>query len=487
MTRTVFNPDALESPIAALDDLPRTLWLQGIVNSMGPLPSRLRGLVSLRQFLVSGSLPRVDEIHWPVGPAASAFIACLGKLRLAEYCRYSEQLTDQVIQSLLWHTDRIVDYRDVMTEPDAVKTAAEAFYADWNARAEQMEQLLYVFDDIGAAINFDRWDASRGRLRSEGWQELLRIRKLLEQLTPLRDVIRKLGRARQTEETDETRRPVTQIMEQVRRPVPRTREMRVPDMPAETRGIKRSGNIARMLPSETLLLTHRRLKLVWYARHIERGLLTYDDDDHSRETVMVEDDLWQKNRHPLPDCRLEMGPLIVCVDTSGSMCGAKEQVAKATVLEAMRVAQAQKRSCHLYAFGGPEEVIERELRLDEAGLDGLIGFLTQTFHGGTDIAEPIERAIAKVHEASWQFADLLIATDGEFGVTRETEASIQAACETLGLRVQGILIGDRETIGMRRICSDIYWLKDWRAFGEGGDCPIHDKSLTAIYFPQALT
>ena len=170
MTRTVFNTDALEGPIAALDDLPRPLWLQGIVNSVGSLPSRLHGLVSLRRLLVSGSLPGLDETRWPVGPAASAFITCMGKLRLADYCRYSEQLTDQVIQSLLWHADRIVDFRDVMNEPDAVQNAAAAFYADWSARAEQMEQLLYVFDDIGAAINFDRWDASRGRLQSEGWR-----------------------------------------------------------------------------------------------------------------------------------------------------------------------------------------------------------------------------------------------------------------------------------------------------------------------------
>lgn len=250
-------------------------------------------------------------------------------------------------------------------------------------------------------------------------------------------------------------------MEKVRLPVPRTREVRVPELPAETRGIKRSGNIARMLPSESVLLNHARLKLAWYARHVERALLTCEDDDHSREVVLEQEETWQTNRHPLPDRRLGMGPLIVCVDTSGSMAGAKEQVAKATVLEAMRVAHAQKRPCYVCAFGGPDEVIERELRLTEPGLESLIGFMTQTFHGGTDIAEPIERAIARVHEATWQFADLLIATDGEFGVTRETEANIQAAVEKLGLRVQGILIGDRETIGMRRICTDIYWLKNW--------------------------
>jgi hypothetical protein len=42
----------------------------------------------------------------------------------------------------------------------------------------------------------------------------------------------------------------------------------------------------------------------------------------------------------VPEHRLEMGPLLLCVDTSGSMKGGAEAVAKATVLEAVRVAHA---------------------------------------------------------------------------------------------------------------------------------------------------
>ena len=55
-----------------------------------------------------------------------------------------------------------------------------------------------------------------------------------------------------------------------------------------------------------------------------------------------------------------------------------------------------------------------------------------------------------------------------------------------GLRIQGILIGDRETIGMLEVCDDIFWVRDWRRFGSGAASPVHSKSLTALYFPNAL-
>lgn len=46
----------------------------------------------------------------------------------------------------------------------------------------------------------------------------------------------------------------------------------------------------------------------------------------------------------------ELGPIIVCLDTSGSMYGAREVVAKAVVLECMRGAHRQDRKCFVYAF-----------------------------------------------------------------------------------------------------------------------------------------
>jgi hypothetical protein len=162
-------------------------------------------------------------------------------------------------------------------------------------------------------------------------------------------------------------------------------------------------------------------------------------------------------------------------------------VAKATVLEAVRAAHAQGRACHVFAFGGPDEVLAMELAVDAAGLERLTRFLGQTFRGGTDICGPLERALAKLEETRWQLADILIASDGEFGATPALAARMRAARDAAGLRVQAILIGDRETIGLLELADDIFWVRDWRRYGgSDADSPVHSKSLTATYFPGAL-
>jgi uncharacterized protein with von Willebrand factor type A (vWA) domain len=196
---------------------------------------------------------------------------------------------------------------------------------------------------------------------------------------------------------------------------------------------------------------------------------------------------------PEPEA-LERGPIVLCLDTSGSMQGGPENVAKAVVIAALRAAHEAGRGCKLIAFGGPDELLERDLGAGAAGLDALLDVMGHGFDGGTDIQTPIERAIERVHEACWRSADLLIVTDGEFGCVRATLDRLDEARARFGLRVQGVLVGDRETIGMLEVCDAIHWVRDWRRFAAAGESapgrgfsPVHSKSLTALYFPNALS
>jgi uncharacterized protein with von Willebrand factor type A (vWA) domain len=236
------------------------------------------------------------------------------------------------------------------------------------------------------------------------------------------------------------------------------------------------------------------LKKLWRARHAEARLLSWES-----EAVLVD---WRPDpaapprgvaAPPEPETR-QRGPIILCLDTSGSMRGAPENIAKAVVLATLRTAQQERRACKLIAFGGPDELIERDLGLDSAGFQALMDLMGQNFDGGTDIQTPIERAIERVHEAAWRSADLLIVSDGEFGCVPHTLERLDAARAQHGLRVQGVLVGDRETMGLLEVCDAIHWVRDWRRYAdsaEGGDgrgySPVHSKSLTALYFPNALS
>lgn len=500
--------EAQEAALMPLDYLPRSLWLGGMTHSGGELVSRLAALEAWRAALMGGALPD-QGLAWPAPGLQASVREAFARLKLADYCAGRDELVDTVLQGLLFHLDLIVDYRDRgAREADAHTMAVEAFAADWAERCGELDELIGAFGDLGDLLKNTRWDALRGLLRSREWHELVRIRRLLERLPDLVRVIRGLGRARPVGEEIETSQALQLVIEPAAAQSTVARRVRVPDMPGETRGVHRSGRVARMLPAEAVLLGHPQLRLVWHARHAERTLLAYEDDDHLQEVRRAPAPVMRPSPRPAPATRLEMGPMLLCVDTSGSMCGGAEAVAKAVVLEAARSAHAQGRACHVFAFGGPDEMLEMAVGVDVEGVGRLARFLGQGFGGGTDIGAPLERAIERLQQAEWQLADLLIASDGEFGATPALAERLLAVKREQGLRVQGVLIGDRETIGLLELADDIHWVRDWRRYGvagaggdpsrpdaggllrgegaEVGGSPVHSSRLTATYFPGAL-
>ena len=123
---------------------------------------------------------------------------------------------------------------------------------------------------------------------------------------------------------------------------------RSPLEPEETTGLCRSDDISRMLPSEMALIANgsRPARLLHFARRAERTLLSYERVGWSEEPAVT---IEGTEIRPAAEC----GPIILCLDTSGSMMGARETVAKAMVLECMRQAKSQQRQCYLYSFSGP--------------------------------------------------------------------------------------------------------------------------------------
>ena len=480
--------EALEAPLAPLDRRPRGLWLGTLAHSHGRLVPRLAEVERLLADLHAGRGPD-GRGAWPSPRLAAAVAAAFRALDLPRFCALAEELPELVLRSLLGHLDLVPDYVDRGATPAAAEVrAVEAFADDWRERCGELDELVDVLGAVPDLFKTTRWDLLRGLLRSEGWQEVVRIRRLLDGLPELVQVIRRLGRARETDAPDESREVSLEVMERATARREDRRETRVPELPGETRGVRRSSRVARMLPAEAMLLAHPRLRLVWHARHAERTLLTYEDDDRLDEAVQRDVPVLRATARRTSGRRLELGPMLVCVDTSGSMQGGAELVAKAVVLEAARTAHAQGRPCHVFAFSGPGEVVDAALSTDAAGIELLVRFMGQRFGGGTDIGAPLEHALARLDEERWALADLLVASDGEFGATPEVAAAVRAAKEERGLRIQGILVGDRETIGMLELADDVFWVRDWRRLGDPAapGSPVHSKSLTAIYFPGAL-
>ena len=481
----------LDAPYHLLADLPRGSWLLGVVACAGRPERRLSDLGRWQAHLAAGELPPPDaDLGEP--DATPVLRGIVGELGLPRLCRGTPALVEQVLRTLLWHLDRLIDHQPRLPRPAAIDAIAEEFRDAWRIETADLDEDLVLLQSLGDYAELS-WDALRGQLRSRPWQEARAAAERLAQLPALASLIRNLGRSERAERAP----PASEQAPQTgpRPPVPmRALETQLPDAPGEITGIRWSGQIERMLASEAVMLHHPVLKKLWRARRAESRLLSWETqarlvdwrpDPQARAVAQV---------RPQKHQPLERGPIILCLDTSGSMRGAPEQIAKAVAIAALRAAREAGRSCRLIAFGGPDELAEHEMGQGAAGLSALLSLMGQSFDGGTDIQTPIERAIDAVHDARWRSADLLIVSDGEFGCVPRTLARLDAARETLGLRVQGVLVGDRETMGLLEVCDHIHWEREWRRFANGAYgvdtrhfSPVHSKSLTALYFPNALS
>ena len=346
-----------------------------------------------------------------------------------------------------------------MQEATQLLSSADAdLLAAWGDRARAWAEIADVFGDLGEMMGLG-WDLSCGVLRHTGWLDLLRLHKLIEQLPQLREIIRALGRLH-TAQGDES--VAEKILVPVRRIEEERREVRTPLIPAEMRGLERSGEITRMLPVEALMLGHPKLRMLWHARRSERALLTYRVEGIEIERVQVERDGHQEIEGKRP--RTERGPILAVIDTSGSMHGLPEQVAKAIVLEALRTAHEEKRRCFLYAYSGPGQVLEHELDLSPDGMGRLLEFLGVSFGGGNDEVGMMAKVVTRLKDENWKKADVVFVGDGEWPAPATLVAAVRCACEE-GARFHGVQIGNRGRTGLHAVCDPVHIFQDWATAG----------------------
>ncbi len=499
---------------AALERLPDALYAAVVTGPGHDLEARIAGVADLRAALIEGLVPQAQALQWPASPFKEKIVEWLNESGLPRYCRDQPDLTDAVMLSIIEEAtsagirktrnanqlfrelmaieekrrkppqagglekpkragaalsnaerNKLREQAERQAESQSGDDTARALDAAWYERLRAWAAIEEVFGELGGMCGLG-WDLSRTVLRHTGWQDAKRLADLLKKLPQIQDVVRQLGRMQSTEKAEET-----PILERLFGPVLRApaelRDIDTPAVPHDTRGVERSGDIARMLPSEAVLFVRPALRLLWHAKRAERALATYRVRGVQQERFVADESGTEVRDAERPRKKQERGPIIVCLDTSGSMQGAPETIAKAVTLEAVRIANAEKRDCFLYAFSGPTQVAEFDLTIKRGGVQALLEFLGCSFHGGTDVAEPMNRAISRVKSAQWSKADIIVVSDGEFPVADETSSQIATATKSLHLRVHGLLIGAAQSSAMSAVCNPVHVFRDWKALGEG--------------------
>lgn len=168
-------------------------------------------------------------------------------------------------------------------------------------------------------------------------------------------------------------------------------------------GVRLGRDLENLLPAELALLADPDTALLFDLKYVESGLMCFDMQgiQIAQRHIETEEERDVKEAE-------KKGPMVICIDTSGSMKGMPETVAKAVALFLSAKAREQKRSCYLINFSTGIDTLDLGA---DVGIEALLRFLQMSFHGGTDVAPALEHALDKMEQDAYRNADLLVVSD----------------------------------------------------------------------------
>lgn len=338
--------------------------------------------------------------------------------------------------------------------------ATEQLEQNWQELAASWHELSSTYSEFNTLLG-QGWDLSQGILAAEGWRDIIRYRKLIKQLPELTQLISTLGRLREVVGEQQLSSLTEQVFNPILRQTTDERETWTDKASMETGGIVLSDDLSRILPSELALLGHPKLKMLWYAKRAERKLLTYCHCGLLPDPTLVDKQVEIEGPPQQEQSSQAFGPIIICLDTSASMQGEPENIAKALTLEALRIAFNEQRPCFIYAFGGEKQVLEHDLDLTQGGLIKLLAFLKQSFHGGTDVIHPLLLALDKQKKHDWKNADILLISDGRFPVQAHLFNKVVKLKKHQSLRLHGLSLGNWNSTAMSQLCDPMHNYNQW--------------------------
>ncbi|EJK49119.1 hypothetical protein THAOC_32037, partial [Thalassiosira oceanica] len=312
-----------------------------------------------------------------------------------------------------------------------------------------------------------------------GWRPLPELQRTLSQIPELKELLGRLGK-----------RP-SSLGEDMKRFQKRTRSFSQDDQigveldpldPTALSGLTLSGQLTAMLPSEAVLLrsSFKSLRWLFLAKRAEGKLLSYEQSGWT--------DVPTKPLNTRRSARLPSetgGPLILCLDTSYSMAGAREDLAKSVVLACVSAAHSQSRECRVVSFSSASNAIESgSINCDARGVKRLLDFLSYSFGGGTDVTGALKFAVSSTlafvhfHESSLNInrytkmealesdmasSDLILVTDGELPnppISKLFMSKLKLMQQQTGLEIHGLLVGKQESESLDMLCDNVHTFLD---------------------------
>ncbi len=241
------------------------------------------------------------------------------------------------------------------------------------------------------------------------------------------------------------------------------RRAHTPRRSAEVYAVGTGDDPGRLLPAELVKLRHPLAR-----RDLLRRLL-----DGAAQTYALRGP--ERSGH---------GPMLVCLDCSSSMEGAKELWSKAAALTLLHVARRRRRPFEVLAFSGAEAPIVHFPLVVRGGAApdarGLVALAEHFPGGGTSFEKALSAALERVRgpRAAQRKADVVLISDGESSLSEAFGERLAAARRRDEVALWSVLIdvGSHSEEAMRRFSDRVVRVRELTAEAAGEIALALDQS-----------
>lgn len=219
-------------------------------------------------------------------------------------------------------------------------------------------------------------------------------------------------------------------------------------------GICLSDDIEYAFPQELSLLTENSTSIIFDLKFIEKRIQCFDLEGISLKNCKI--------HKQSKSYESQRGPVIICYDTSGSMKGYPEKVAKAVVMVLALRCLKEKRCAYLINFSTAISTFLCSFSDNHnQTLDDLKKFLLVSFNGNTDLDEALNESIKIIRDnPTFNKSDFLCITDSFFDCNAaHFKKEFNKLRKNNGTRFYELIIGN-DYIEHKDLFDEEYHLED---------------------------
>ncbi|GAB4346984.1 MAG: ATPase RavA stimulator ViaA [Flammeovirgaceae bacterium] len=310
-------------------------------------------------------------------------------------------------------------------EIEQIEKERKKFCEELYKKIEELIKLQEVLEPFIQELG-RLWDMSKGNWHKVNLDSLKRYAEIMQKDKTLQELAEMLGRMRQAEREYE---------EELFQNIQLKTEWQIDSASkSDLVAIQESDDLNSLLPSEVVWLADENLQSIFFKKFAEKKLYTFQ---YQAKMLSYREEKFQDKRQKAKED--SKGPFIICVDTSGSMHGTPEVVAKTLCLAILKIAIRDNRKCYLISFSTSIETLN--LADLKNSIDRLISFLSMSFYGGTDAIPAMKEALKMLTTEDYKKADVIMVSDFVMPtLDEEIQKKIEIAKEK-GTKFHSLVIG----------------------------------------------